>query len=315
MKLSIIIPVYNVERYLRQCLDSCLDQDIPKTEYEIIVVNDGSPDNAQDIIDEYAAKYDNIKVIKKKNGGLSSARNAGLKIAKGDYIWFVDSDDWVARVLDSLTKEIVLHKNADVLCFNTYMVIEEVGEVSYLTRSLRPNGSYDGLSVFKAMKFPYSAVQFNLWKRNFLIDKKLTFKEGALYDDWQFLLRAYALMNECIYISKPIYYYRLRQNTISTSAKTFRNMKDCVETACDYNAFLKSRNLKKNDKKMLTLGICCMLNDAFKLSMKDTTKIERIQYLAYFFSKNIWLDSLKKKGTFKNWIAYIIMYFTYKFKI
>ena len=93
MKLSIIIPVYNVERYLRQCLDSCLDQDIPKTEYEIIIVNDGSPDNSQVIINEYALLYDNICVINKSNGGLSTARNAGLSIAKGNLIWFVDSDD------------------------------------------------------------------------------------------------------------------------------------------------------------------------------------------------------------------------------
>lgn len=93
MVFSIIIPVYNVERYLRQCLDSCLDQDIPKSEYEIIIVNDGSPDNSQVIINEYALLYDNICVINKSNGGLSTARNAGLSIAKGNFIWFVDSDD------------------------------------------------------------------------------------------------------------------------------------------------------------------------------------------------------------------------------
>lgn len=102
MKLSIIIPVYNVERYLRQCLESCLSQDVPKSQYEVIIVNDGSPDNSQAIIDEYSSKYDNVRVLKKKNGGLSSARNAGLNIASGDYIWFVDSDDWVADVVSIL---------------------------------------------------------------------------------------------------------------------------------------------------------------------------------------------------------------------
>ena len=80
-KFSLIIPVYNVESYLANCLDSCLNQDIPHSDYEIIVVNDGSPDNSQSIIDMYVNKYDNIIPIVKENGGLSSARNAGLDIA------------------------------------------------------------------------------------------------------------------------------------------------------------------------------------------------------------------------------------------
>lgn len=88
-----------------------------------------------------------------------------------------------------------------------------------------------------------------------------------------------------------------------------------METACDYNAFLKSRNLKKNDKKMLTLGICCMLNDVYRLSLKDATKVERKEYLDYFFSKTIWLPALKQVGSIKNWIAYLSMLTYYKLKI
>lgn len=95
MKLSIIIPIYNVEKYLRVCLDSCLKQDVPKSSYEIITVNDGSPDSCDKIIEEYYTKFPNIRVITQKNSGLSVARNNGLNIARGEYVWFVDSDDYI----------------------------------------------------------------------------------------------------------------------------------------------------------------------------------------------------------------------------
>ena len=92
-KISIIVPVYNVEQYLAECIESIKDQSL--TDIEIILVDDGSPDNSGAICDDYARKDDRIRVIHKKNGGLSSARNAGLEVAIGEYIGFVDSDDWV----------------------------------------------------------------------------------------------------------------------------------------------------------------------------------------------------------------------------
>ena len=94
MKLSIVIPVYNVEKYVSECLDSCLEQNVDITDYEIIIVNDGSTDNSANLINLYA-KQSNIIIINQENLGLSAARNAGIKIAKGEYIWIVDSDDWI----------------------------------------------------------------------------------------------------------------------------------------------------------------------------------------------------------------------------
>ena len=96
ISLSIIIPVYNVEQYLPRCLDSVLQQDIPYEEYEVIVVNDGSPDSSLAIAESYARRYPNVKVVTRQNGGLSAARNTGLEYAKGEYVWFVDTDDRIA---------------------------------------------------------------------------------------------------------------------------------------------------------------------------------------------------------------------------
>lgn len=95
MFLSFVVPVYNTEKYLPECLDSLLEQDIPKEEYEIICVNDGSTDNSLEILHAYQEKFPNIVVIDKENSGVAMARNAGMDAAKGDYIWFVDSDDFI----------------------------------------------------------------------------------------------------------------------------------------------------------------------------------------------------------------------------
>ena len=95
MKLSIVVPIYKVEPYLRKCVDSLLNQDLPTEDYEIILVDDGSPDCCGEICDEYASKYGNIRVIHRENGGLSAARNSGIEIAQGKYIQFVDSDDYL----------------------------------------------------------------------------------------------------------------------------------------------------------------------------------------------------------------------------
>lgn len=315
MKLSIIIPAYNVAPYLRKCLDSCLEQNIEKEEYEIIVVNDGSTDNSLDIIKDYVLNHQNVKLINKPNGGLSSARNAGLKMATGKYIWFVDSDDWIAEIIPTLLNKIKGKNVPDVFCFDTNIVDDNGNFKTSIKRKLFPDVVNDGLSVFASMVFPYSAVQFYIWKRNFLIKNKLLFKEGALYDDWQFILRAFSLMDGCIYLGFPAYYYRVRQNTISTSAKTFRNVHDCIETACDYYDFINSQNVSLRSQKMLYKGVCRMVVDAYKQTVKDVKSIdEKKQCLDWYFSKQIWLKAILKAKSMKALIAHVALVL-YKLKI
>ena len=95
--LSIVVPVYNVDRYLDECMESLVTQDIDSSEYEVICVNDGSTDNSGNILDKYAKRYCNVIVINKSNGGVSTARNMGIDNAQGKYIWFIDSDDFILK--------------------------------------------------------------------------------------------------------------------------------------------------------------------------------------------------------------------------
>lgn len=121
-KLSIIVPIYKVAQYLSKCVDSLLTQDIPSSEYEIILVDDGSPDACPQICEDYAAAHENIRVVHRENGGLSAARNSGIEVAQGEYIMFVDSDDYIEpNVLGGLLTQ-VERDNLDVLRYRLQYV-------------------------------------------------------------------------------------------------------------------------------------------------------------------------------------------------
>lgn len=120
MFLSIITPVYNTEKYLRECLDSCLQQGVGIDDYEIVLVDDGSTDDSGIILDEYAKKYANIIVIHKQNGGVSEARNTALDIVRGEYVWFIDSDDFIEKNILCDIFEIMRDKHPEIIQLNMY---------------------------------------------------------------------------------------------------------------------------------------------------------------------------------------------------
>jgi glycosyltransferase involved in cell wall biosynthesis len=138
--LSIIVPVYNVEAYLEQCLDSILNQTY--TEFEILLIDDGSPDRCGDICDEYADRNKRIRVIHAEHKGLATARNIGIKEARGDYLTFVDSDDWIEAVTLSAMMEAAFSADADIVCIGHW---EEEGESKkerrYSFKEYDPKGS------------------------------------------------------------------------------------------------------------------------------------------------------------------------------
>lgn len=309
MTLSIIIPCYNVQKYLGDLFESLkpCGQDV-----EIIFVDDGSPDKSGSMCDAFAKERHNTYVIHKRNGGLSSARNAGLAVAKGEYIWFVDSDDYIDKNIIVILDRIKKRPNIDMYCFNTRTISDDGRDIGIVKRNLKDGCCYSGLDIYKAFKYPFSAVQFYIFKHSFLNNNHLLFKDGALYDDWQFILRALALMNECCYLDVIAYNYRLRGNSISTSTATFRHMHDCVETAIDYSKLKNElgNSLSTENKLMLTKGICSMVKDAYKLAFKKISdRTERIRSISYFFSKDIWLKSILEARDVKALFAYCLLLF------
>ena len=208
MKVSVIVPVYNTQDYLRKCLDSLLQQDID--DYEVIVVNDGSPDESQKIIDEYK-KYPIIKSYVKVNGGLSDARNYGLDRAEGEYIAFVDSDDYIR--CDMLSKMYDKAKKDDldiVVCdsINVYPSGQEVLVHSNLHYSDDEVRNY-------LIAAPMACTR--MFKRNIL--DSIRFKAGIYYEDLHMCPKVVNLTKKIGFVEEGLYYYYQRENSIMKQKK------------------------------------------------------------------------------------------------
>lgn len=312
-KISIIIPVYNVEKYLGHCLDSCLDQDLPRSEYEIIIVNDGSPDNSQEIIDRYASKYENIIVIKKENGGLSSARNAGLKIAKGEYIWFVDSDDSIKENCLSEIYKLISEQCIECLTFDYFYKDENENKLETKARNLSNHTLYNGLELYhKGWIFPYSAVQFYIFKHQYIIDNALLFHEGIIAEDWLFTIQSYLKLQKCLYVNKKYYNYYIHGNSISNSGNDCRKGHDDI-IICK-QIYNQIKNTESERHYIIYSSICQMLNSIYnhwKHTSGDNSKKLRKNTLLV----NFWLTAIAKSHKFQYLIIYILLKMNIKIKL
>lgn len=233
MFLSIIMPSYNVEQYIEDCLTSCLRQEIDKTEYEVIVINDGSKDSTLDVVNSFIEKHPTapIRVVSQENSGLSATRNRGVTLAQGDYVWFVDSDDWITEnCLKELHNNITKHNQPDIVVLNT--ILRKGGEDTVIDRKLSSDKEGNGKYIYdNSYIFPYSGAPFYLFKRSFLKDNDLSFKEGIYFEDCLFTPSALSMAKHCSYYSQPVYIYRLRENSITTSSISEKKLYDSITVA------------------------------------------------------------------------------------
>lgn len=237
--ISIVVPVYNVEAYLEQCVDSVLNQTYRNI--EVILVDDGSPDNCPRMCDEYAKKDHRVKVIHKTNGGLSDARNAGVRIATGDYIGFVDSDDWIdADMYETLLK----------LAEDTGAQIAEIGvkfcypEKTVFQKSEK-TGIFDKKNALGAFLDRSMLIQGCVWGKLYIADipRKIPFPVGRLHEDGFFTYKAlyeadtYALSDACKYN-----YRQGRPGSIMASRSKAKNYYDVIDAFEERNRFFEERH-------------------------------------------------------------------------
>lgn len=234
MKISLILPVYNVELYVEQCLLSCINQNIPSTDYEIIVVNDGTKDNSLEIVNRIASQYDNIIVVSQENAGLSAARNKGLSLAKGDYVWFIDTDDYIK---ESCLKEITEkfeNNNLDAL---SIAAVNFYGDGSIEARRVYKNDNivYNGNDAL-ALSYYYVCAPFTIYRREFLLKHNLKFMLGVFHEDNEFTLRAYYFLNRVSSYSPVLYFVRQNPTSITRSVNPKKSY-DCIEVAKSLSYF------------------------------------------------------------------------------
>lgn len=213
-KLSIIVPVYNVEKYLKECIDSILNQKFQ--DFELILVNDGSTDLSGKICDEYSKKDNRIEVIHKANGGLSSARNEGIEKAKGVYIGFVDSDDWINENMYSHMIDNSNIHNADIVVCNIMSMKKNGDEIPYT--NINNEISFTREEAMSEL-FKNEIILFSACNKIFrkIIFDGLRYKEGIILEDMDLSYKIFNRVNKVYYIHNPYYHYRYNDNSILRS--------------------------------------------------------------------------------------------------
>lgn len=225
-KISVIIPVYNAGRYLDKCLDSVENQTLK--EIEIICVNDGSKDNSIDILKKHAANDNRIRIIDQENAGVSAARNNGIRSAKGEYITFVDADDYIETCTYKSCMDVILKENPDVFVYKYRSNEDE--EVPQNIEVSKCN-SYNHSNFISAYKNSHPAVWDKIFKRELLFDNEIFFKEDVVFaEDHVFTLMAFVRANKIVDCPNKFYYYRTEnQNSIVNSTKLQKKMESTIK--------------------------------------------------------------------------------------
>ena len=227
LKLSIVVPIYNVEQYLSKCVESLLHQDLRSEEYEIILVDDGSPDHCGEICDDYASRFANVKVLHRVNGGLSAARNSGIDAACGKYLQFVDSDDYLeSNVLQTIVTKMETDC-LDILRFN-YQNVNEKYEVFEPNRISKPFVDYrdqlcDGPS-FLTERLGYGCYAWQFVIRRELLDS-CRFKEGIYFEDTEWTPRLLSKASRVTSTDLMTYNYLMREGSITQSVDESKKRK------------------------------------------------------------------------------------------
>ena len=298
--VSIIVPVYSVEPYLRKCIDSIIKQTYKNL--EIILVDDGSPDSCGDICDEYAARDERIIVIHKQNGGLSDARNAGLDVAKGDYVQFVDSDDWIEKDCceTAIQKASIFH--ADIVCFGYLESFPSGRDVKHVVES---SGERNKLELVKELVSGEGVIRDYVWNKLFrrnLLDG-IRFPKGRCFEDMDVTYKLFHRAYKIYTVNTIFYHYIRRSGSLAYGTLRPAALKDKMYIHKQQLAFLKQNYptlVESQINKMLIemmIGIVVLrresdydiiLNeinsfiDEYESSVKKLTKYSRQIWLFYY---------------------------------
>ena len=260
VKVSIIIPAYNSEKFIVKCLDSIIKQTLE--EIEIICIDDGSTDNTKSLIAVFAEKDKRIKLLSQKNCGQSVARNYGIKEAKGEYIGFVDSDDWVDNDYFEKLYETAKKFDCDIAAGNFYRqgkIFKSV-KVNYVNTEVLYETD---LKIQKAFIPKYNYVWNKIYRRKALLKTNILFPEGMYFEDICWLVKIIYYLNGFVTVPNTFYYYRRNKNS-TVMQKSVKHKRDFSVAVQEFNRFIKENNInillsykiRKKDKiKLLGLQI------------------------------------------------------------
>lgn len=268
-EISVIVPVYNVEQWIEQCVESIRKQTF--SDLEIILVDDGSPDCCPEICDKYACIDNRIKVLHKPNGGLSSARNAGIDVAQGQYIIFIDSDDFISYYMIEKLYEAIKKYEADVAICGIQRVDQDGKPILHEVKSVLDNQSTWSQSEFwKKWEKDGEAVCVVTWNKIYKkeIFDEIRFDEDKLHEDVFILHKWVEHCNIIAIVSEKLYYYRQREGSIMHNNFTIRNL-DTVEALTNRAAYFAKHNQQILAEKTMKDAMGRMVDGKRRINFSD----------------------------------------------
>lgn len=305
VKVSVIVPVYNVEQYLPRCLDSLINQTLQ--EIEILVINDGSPDNSQAIINDYANRYpDKIRPFIKANGGLSDARNYGVARAIGEYIAFMDSDDYARADMYELLYQKATKDGSDVVVCNFY----QAKSFSVSERLAIKNPEYFNASVEESPEILLEAKSYacnKLYRRTWYVENQFSFPRGQWYEDSAVIYNMLYLANKVSAVEDCLYYYQVdREDSITNTInnKVFDIFKSCENILSFFISRTNNQNLLEVVDRVCQIHIFVRLKDVIKygsLGLRLSFYREVLRFFRRYmpdWTKNRYYEAIHKTTTY-----------------
>ena len=249
--LSIIVPIYNTEKFIVNCVESCYSDQLNTDMFEIILVNDGSSDSSLLYANNLRMKYSNIFVISQENRGLSAARNVGINNSHGKYVFFLDSDDWVDKgSIQFLLKRLSM-ESSDVILFRT---------ADFVNNELRLRKNFEGVDLKKGIDVIINNIDICatccLWKKDFLDSNNLRFVEGIFHEDIEFSPRAYFYAKSINTINKLVYCIRSNPNSITRTSNPKRSYDLCGVIVDNLYDFSQKVDIKYRPYYYRLIAIC-----------------------------------------------------------
>lgn len=308
MLFSIVVPVYNVENLLERCVNSLVNQTYKNI--DIILVNDGSTDGSGRLCDEFENKYENIRTFHKKNGGLSDARNIGIESARGEYIIFVDSDDYIDLNTCHNFYNIIKKRKPDILVGSAKKVLKE--NIVNMEHSYQDNEAFiEGkkfLEIELSNKTMHMAACLNLYNKKFLFDNNLRFKKGILHEDEEFVPRAFLRARKIISTNIFFYFYVIREGSITSQKNQLKNVKSILKIVTELESIYDKIERGKLKTLLEHHSVSILINGYNKNKISSLINADLVD-LKFLFrnSNNI---KMKLKTTY-----FVMKYFFAKLKL
>lgn len=306
MKLSIVVPVYGVEKYIRECIVSIVNQNGGLfKEIELLIVNDGTKDKSIELIQDIIDCYDNITYIEQSNQGLSVARNTGIKAAKGEYVWCVDSDDWISpQSLEIILP--LLDGKCDLIKMGALSHYNDCERVTHMPQKMIL--SLSGVECYRNGYAHQATSVLLVYRKNFLIEYDLWFMPGVLHEDNEFCPRVSYYSKKTILVPEALYIIRRATNdgrqSITTTVNPRRafDLLKCMESLLRF----KSTSVQEEDiKKTIDVFICQGINIAFYVITRCSKENQRLFNMEWVNNHRN-LTSCLFNGMFKNKLEAIL---------